>query len=84
MTLARAALAVLIGMAALVGSSGVAGADPENAAPPIIDDLLVLIPALTQDPRTLNPGDKGDARRDWGSIGMICQNRNVKCQKNGF
>lgn len=81
---ARAALAVLIGAAALVSSSGVARADSEDAPPLIIDNLLVLVPALTQDPHLLSPGDKGDARHDWGSIGMVCQNRKVKCPKNGF
>ncbi|GAB7145461.1 hypothetical protein [Mycobacterium riyadhense] len=82
---ARAALAVLIGVAALVGGSGVARADPsDDAFPEIIDDLLIIIPGLTQDPRALNPGVKGGPQRDWGGIGMYCQNRNVTCKKMGF
>ncbi|WP_232070576.1 hypothetical protein [Mycobacterium lacus] len=83
--MARAAFAVLVGVTALLGSSGVARADPDDdAIPAIIDDLLILVPNLTQDPRTLNPGIKGGPQRDWGGIGMYCQNRNVKCKKNGF
>jgi hypothetical protein len=74
----------LIGVGALVGSSGVASADPEDASPPIIDDLLVIIPALTQDPRALDTPNNFGVPRDWGSIGMWCQNRNSKCQKGGF
>ncbi|AGZ52774.1 hypothetical protein B1T45_06545 [Mycobacterium kansasii] len=85
---ARAALAILmasggIGLAALVGSSGVARADPDDdVTPQIIDDLL-FTPIFAQDPRLLHPSSTAPTQ-DWGRIGMVCQNRNVKCQKNGF
>jgi len=74
----------LIWVAVIVGSSGVASADPEDASPPIIDDLLINIPALTQDPRSLDTPNNFGTPRDWGGIGMYCQNRNAKCQKQGF
>lgn len=82
---ARALVAVLIGVTALVGSNGVARADPEDATPPIIDDLLVVIPGLAQDPRVATPGDEnGVGERDWSGSGMYCQNRNANCRKMGF
>ena len=68
-------------MTALVGDAGVARADPEDASPPIIDDLLVLIPSLTQDPRSLDTPNNFGLPRDWTGSGMYCQNRNSKCQK---
>lgn len=82
-------VAVLIGLTALVGGAGVASADPDDAAPPIIEDL-VAIPGLLagpgQDPRSLDtPNNFGvPGARDWTGSGMFCQNRNVKCQKMGF
>jgi hypothetical protein len=76
---ARGLLVCVLGVTALVGSTGVAGADPDDATPPIIDDFLILIPALT-----LNPLDRDGPKRDWGGVGMYCQNPNVHCQKGGF
>ena len=81
--LARTAVAVLFGVTALLSSSAVAHADPEDATPPIIDDLFILTLPGTQNPGTLNPNTKG-AQRDWSGSGMYCQNRNVKCRMNGF
>ncbi|ETW23394.1 hypothetical protein MGAST_14275 [Mycobacterium gastri 'Wayne'] len=72
-----------IGLTALVGSSGIARADPDDDTPVIIDDFL-FTPIFTQDPHTQRPSNMGAAEPDWGRIGMICQNRTVKCQKNGF
>lgn len=40
--IAHAVSAILIALTALVGSSAIANADPEDATPPIIDDLLIL------------------------------------------
>lgn len=85
---ARTALAILIAstgiwVTALLGSSGIASAEPDDDVPAIIDDFL-FTPIFTQEPETLRPGKAGGVARDWGRIGMICQNRNVKCQKNGF
>lgn len=80
----RALVAVLIGMTALLGGTGAAHADPEDATPPIIDDLQILIPALTQDPRSLDTPNNFGTPRDWSGSGMYCQNRNAKCQKMGF
>lgn len=49
----------LIGITALVGGTGVAHADPENdATPEIIEDLIAVIPPLTQDARVLTPAMK--------------------------
>ncbi|KZS81727.1 MULTISPECIES: hypothetical protein [Mycobacterium] len=85
---ARTALAILIAsigiwMTALSGGSGIAYADPDDDdALPIIDDLL-FTPIFSQDPRLLHPSRTG-LEQDWGRIGMVCQNRTVKCQKNGF
>lgn len=80
--------ASLISVAALVGGTGVAGADPEDATPPIIEDLLVVIPGLTQgpsqDPRSLDTPNNFGVPRDWTGSGMFCQNRNAKCNKMGF
>jgi hypothetical protein len=81
---ASALLAVLIAMTALVGSAGVARADPEDAAPQIIDDLLIVIPGLTIDPRDRDATEKGPGPKDWTGSGMYCQNQHVKCQKMGF
>ncbi|ARG55566.1 hypothetical protein B1T43_06455 [Mycobacterium kansasii] len=85
---ARTVLAILIasagiGVAALLGSSGIARADPDDDTPVIIDDFL-FTPIFTQDPQARRPGRAGGLEQDWGRIGMICQNRTVKCQKNGF
>jgi hypothetical protein len=74
----------LIGVAALMGGTGVANADPEDASPPIIDDLLVIIPGLAQDPRSLDTPNNFGTPRDWTGSGMYCQNRNAKCNKMGF
>ncbi|OBK58955.1 hypothetical protein A5656_15400 [Mycobacterium gordonae] len=81
---ASALLAVLIAMTALLGCAGVARADPEDAAPQIIDDLLIIVPGLTIDPRDRDATEKGPGPKDWTGSGMYCQNRNVKCQKMGF
>ncbi|BBX72712.1 hypothetical protein H7H78_08730 [Mycobacterium shinjukuense] len=76
----------LIGITALVGGTGVAHADPENdATPEIIEDLIAVIPPLTQDARVLTPGDENNlGLRDWTGSGMYCQNRNANCKKMGF
>ena len=81
---ASALFAVLIAMSALAGSAGVARADPEDAVPQIIDDLLIVIPGLTIDPRDRDAAEKGAGPKEWTGSGMYCQNRNVKCQKMGF
>ncbi|RUP03550.1 MAG: hypothetical protein EKK34_19090 [Mycobacterium sp.] len=81
---ASALFAVLIAVSALVNSTGVANADPEDAAPQIIDDLLIIVPGLTIDPRDRDAAEKGPGAKDWTGSGMYCQNRNVKCQKMGF
>ncbi|WP_244601881.1 hypothetical protein [Mycobacterium pseudokansasii] len=72
-----------IGVTALLGGSGIASADPDDDMPAIIDDFL-FTPIFTQDPQVLRPGKAGGVEQDWGRIGMVCQNRTVKCQKNGF
>lgn len=76
----------LIGVAALVSGAGVAQADPEDAAPQIIEDLIVIIPGVTQDFRaTDTPNNFGvPGAKDWTGSGNFCQNRNAKCQKMGF
>lgn len=81
---ASALLAVLIAVSALLGSAGVAHADPDDAAPQIIEDLLVVIPGLTQDYRATDTPNNFGTPRDWTGSGMFCQNRNAKCQKMGF
>ncbi|MCQ4360575.1 hypothetical protein KQR54_05340 [Mycobacterium gordonae] len=81
---AAAVAAVLIAVSALAGSTGVARADPEDAVPEIIDDLLIVIPGLTLDPRDRDATEKGVGPKEWTGSGMYCQNRNVKCQKMGF
>lgn len=82
--LASALLAVLIAMTALFGGAGVARADPDEAAPQIIDDLLVIVPGLTLDPRDRDSTQHGAGPKEWTGSGMYCQNQNVKCQKMGF
>ncbi|CAM3007803.1 hypothetical protein BST27_14200 [Mycobacterium intermedium] len=82
-------VAVLIGLTALLGGTGVARADPEDATPPIIDDMLAIPGFLAgpgQDPRSLDtPNNFGvPGQKDWTGSGMFCQNRNAKCQKMGF
>lgn len=75
----------VIGVAALVGGTGVAHADPEDATPPIIDELIVVVPPLAQDARELTPyHENSRGPSDWSGSGMYCQNRTVKCQKMGF
>lgn len=81
---ASALLAVVIALSALAGSAGVARADPEDAVPQIIDDLLIVIPGLTLDPRDRDATQQGPGLKEWTGSGMYCQNRNVKCQKMGF
>jgi len=81
---ASALLAVLIAMTALFGGAGVARADPDDAAPQIIDDLLVIVPGLTLDPRDRDATEKGPGPKEWTGSGMYCQNQHVKCQKMGF
>ena len=84
---ASALSAVLIALSALaasIGSAGVARADPEDAVPQIIDDLLIVVPGLTIDPRDRDATEKGPGLKEWTGSGMYCQNRNVKCQKMGF
>lgn len=84
--LAAGLAAGLIAGAALVGSTGVAHADPEDIAPPLIEDLLIISPGLTQDFRSTDtPNNFGvPGAKDWTGSGMFCQNRNAKCQKMGF
>ena len=81
---AQALVAGLIAVIALVGNAGVARADPEDATPPIIDDLLIIIPGLAQDYRSFDTPNNFGTPRDWTGSGMFCQNRNAKCQKMGF
>ncbi|OBK17941.1 hypothetical protein [Mycobacterium asiaticum] len=79
--------ASLIGVAAAIGSAGVANADPEDTTPPLIEDYFVAInPPLTQDYRSTDtPNNFGvPGAKDWTGSGMFCQNRVVKCQKMGF
>ncbi|QLL08956.1 hypothetical protein [Mycobacterium vicinigordonae] len=70
---------VLAGVDVLAGDLGVARADPDDAVPPIIDDLGVTIPALSLDPR-----DRDGAARHWPGTGNYCQNRYVTCRVGGF
>lgn len=82
-----ALVAGLVTAAALVGSTGVANADPDDAAPPLIEDFLTVIsPGLAQDYRSRDtPNNFGvPGAKDWTGSGMFCQNRTVKCQKMGF
>lgn len=81
---ASALLAVVIAAMAVFGGAGVARADPEDAAPQIIDDLLIIVPGLTLDPRDREAPEKGPGPKEWTGSGMYCQNRNVNCQKMGF
>lgn len=77
----------LIGVAAVFGSTGVAHADPEDTAPPLIEDFLTVIaPGMSQDFRSTDtPNNFGvPGAKDWTGSGMFCQNRNAKCQKMGF
>ncbi|WP_415823571.1 hypothetical protein [Mycobacterium basiliense] len=71
-------------MTALASGSGIAHADPEDATPPIIDDLLILIQPPLQDPREQHASHPEGVLEGQGRIGMVCQNRNIKCQKMGF
>ncbi|WP_205877033.1 hypothetical protein [Mycobacterium camsae] len=82
--IASALAAALVALTALVGSAGVARADPEDSVPQIIDDLLIIIPGLTLDPRDRDASQNGPGPKEWTGSGMYCQNRNVKCQKMGF
>ncbi|OSC39220.1 hypothetical protein [Mycobacterium decipiens] len=74
-------IAGLLGVLALVGGTGVARADPldPDTAPPIIDDFIALIPALTLDPR-----DRNRPPTDPAHVGMYCLNQFVRCQIHGF
>ena len=84
---AAALAAGLIGTAALLGSAAVANADPDDTAPPLIEDFLTVIaPGLAQDFRSTDtPNNFGVPNaKDWTGSGMFCQNRNAKCQKMGF
>lgn len=70
----------LIGLGvAIGGGAGMAHADPDDATPPIIDDLAVLIPAQSLDPR-----DRDGRTYDFHGTGNYCNNRFVKCQVGGF
>jgi len=61
---------------ALAGGNGVASADPDPAPPPsIIDQFIVLTPALS-----VNPSDEGGSSNDWGGVGMFCENQSVRCR----
>lgn len=77
-------LAGMLALTALFGSAGVARADPDDAVPEIIDDLLIVIPGLTIDPRDRDGSEKGAGPKDWTGSGMYCQNQHVKCRKMGF
>ena len=81
---ASALLAFLVALSWLAGSAGVAHADPDDATPPIIDDLFILVPLLTIDPRDRDAAEKGVGPKDWTGSGMYCQNPGAKCQKMGF
>ncbi|BDB41290.1 MULTISPECIES: hypothetical protein [Mycobacterium] len=77
----------LIGGAAVFCGAGVASADPDDTAPPLIEDFLTVIsPGLAQDYRSTDtPNNFGVPNaKDWTGSGMYCQNRNAKCQKMGF
>jgi hypothetical protein len=81
MTLRRCGLRLLaggIGVLAVAGANGVAGAQPEPTPPPvpsIIDQLVTLTPALS-----INPSDEGGPSTPWGGFGMYCQNLFVRCR----
>lgn len=84
-TYALGFFAGLMGAVALVGGAAVAHADPDDLPPVIIDELIVVVPPLTQDARELTPGHENSrGPSDWSGSGMYCQNRTVKCQKMGF
>lgn len=74
---ARGLLVSAVSVMALAGATGVAGADPNDPAPApsIIDQFIVLTPALT-----VNPSDEGGASSGWGGVGMYCENQFVRCQ----
>jgi hypothetical protein len=75
--LARGLLVGGMSVMALAGATGVAGADPTDPAPvpSIIDQFIVLTPALT-----VNPSDEGGPSTGWGGVGMYCENQFVRCQ----
>lgn len=82
---ASALLAIMIAVTALLGSCGVARADPDDGDPPILDDLLIIVaPGLTRGPGDRPAKEHGVGPQDWTGSGMYCQNRNVRCQKMGF
>jgi hypothetical protein len=68
-----------IGVTAVVGGAGVSRAEPENPTPPIIDDFVVLNPAIS-----LNPRDRDGPTTSWPGTGNYCQNRFIKCRVGGF
>lgn len=77
-------LAPIIALSALVGNAAVASADPEDATPPIIEDLLIILPGLSQDYRSSDTPNNFGTPRDWTGSGMFCQNHTAKCKKMGF
>jgi hypothetical protein len=86
MTCQRFAWALLTGLTGLIGlmiavgsGAGVARADPDDGAPPVIGDLGVLIPAQSLDPR-----DRDGRSYDWNGVGNYCQNRFVTCRVGGL
>lgn len=84
---ASALAAGLMTVAALVGGTGVAAADPEDTSPPLIEDFLTVIqPGMAQDFRSTDtPNNFGvPGAKDWTGSGMFCQNRTAKCRKMGF
>ena len=74
---ARGLLVCAVSVVALAGAPGVAGADPTDPAPApsIIDQFIVLVPALT-----VNPSDEGGPSNGWGGVGMYCENQTIRCQ----
>lgn len=77
----RCAFALLVGgfgVAALLCSAGVAGAQPDPSGPVVpslIDQLITQTPVLS-----VNPTDEGGSAAQWGGVGMVCQNLSVKCR----
>ena len=74
---ARGLLVCAVSVVALAGATGVAAADPTDPAPApsIIDQFIVLVPALT-----VNPSDEGGPSTGWGGVGMYCENQTIRCQ----
>lgn len=67
-----------LGVIALAGSTGVAGAQPDNNQPPvpsIIDQLVTSTPVFS-----VNPSDEGGPTTPSDRVGMVCMNLWMQCR----